>query len=288
MSSAVAEAIDFRDRYHQIAPGASFSTLEAALYAAPPLGATPLEEMTWVADNLDYVGEGLQAARLPDGFNTVYAGLSRTIANNMSDYSTPDVAHTAIIFEGHYRRPLANALQFLDGDNSALETISMPWQISLLRPTLLDQDLPPGVQAGLGINTHIRARDLGQSLVTSNPSDDYYYDYTATVGTHINETIDTLSGVLMPGHPSLRKVSVLAMKRLIAVGREHAWQDYEQARNMPVADQEETWKACDRRAARFGRMYLAVGGPVITMAHATERFKIGNREDNGFDDDLAA
>jgi hypothetical protein len=283
---AFARAAIFRA---QLGEGIDFGSLETALQSQPPEQATPLREMHWVADNLGEIEEGLQSAGLPSGFCQVYGRLSGNIAANLSSYSCPEaLGHTAIIFLDHFRGPQLDAIRYLQGDDSALGRISPAWQIGLLHPMLLEEGVPDGIQAGMGINTHIRSRDLTRSLYLSNPPAEYESDYTHTVRADISETIDELSGLMIPGHRIVRNANAGAMKRLIANGRAAAWDDHLRAQEMTDIQRQALWRGADEKAARFNRRYLVVGSGIFALARASEYLPFSGSEDDATDSQIAA
>ncbi len=265
MNIEVAEA--FRT---QLGPKPDFSILEQAIHRSPPRSAQPRDQMDWVADTLGEMGEGLEQAGLPDGFNIVYTRLSLDIANTFDTYKCPTaLGGAAVSFLDYYRRPAGAMVRYLQGDYKALKELTQPWSQTLLEPTLLAA--PKGLQSGLGINTHIRSRDLRGSLWATNAPSAYYPDFVSTVGNQIDVTIDELSPELVVGHPAARAGAMWVLKRMIKSGRSEAWEGFQAAKLVPDDRQrEELWLDADRRAAAFNSKYLAIGGGILRAVEMTD------------------
>lgn len=268
----------------QLGPNRNFEPLVSALHERPPEDATPYDNMRWVADNLFAIRDGLSGAGLPNGFSVVYSQLSHNIANGFDSYVHGDaLGRTAVKFHDHYSEPQLYAIEFLQGDNNAWSKITPAWLMPLLHPALLDADIPKAVQAGSGMGTHMLSRDLMRSVFLTGPPQGYKDEYTHLVGEHISNTIDELSGELIPGNSITRKATAWALKRLIAKARSMAWDAHEEAKLLPEEELEGFWQQADEQAARFNQHYLRIGGTLLSLAQASERLSF--RRQSGDEDE---
>lgn len=254
----------------QLGPTPNLTILEEGIHRSPPRNGQPTDQMYWVADTLGEIGEGLEQAGLPDGFNTVYTQLSFDIVRDFDSYTCPTaLGKAAISFLDYYRQPADAMVRYLQGDDKALHEMTQPWQQAQLDPRLLGA--PKGLQAGLGINTHIRARDLRCSLWATGAPDEYHTDFELTVGDQIDDTIDKLSPELVAGHSAARAGVMWVLKRMIKSGRSEAWDGFEAAKLVIDAERrEELWLAADRGAAAFNSRYLTVGGGMLRAVEMTD------------------
>lgn len=283
---AFAEAEIFRDRLGT----ANFESLETALREQlPPEDADPHTKMAWVAKNLGDIVEGCRSAGLPDGFSIVYGALSGNIRERLGSYRTPEhLARAAVNFEGIYCEQVDYSVRFLKGDDSAFGLIKPPWQIALLSPRLLDPDVPPALQAGMGVQGHIESSDLLDTFIASKSPASYHHDYHVNVKRDIADTIDERAAEFIPGTSALRAVMAGIMKVLIDRGRSQAWIDFQASRTMTAAECDELRRARDLKAARFNRRYLVMGAAMLRAGAALERVSKWNKTDDDDPELMAA
>ena len=293
MTRAEDNAFEFRDRYWQEAGAgtdidALLYPLDSTLRTLPPANISSQQKVAWSAGHLHEIGDGLAIAGLPGAFNHTYGSLTQTIAENFSDYHSPDTLGDAVVnFKGRYTAPLLSMTKFLKGEDAALYTMRQSWIQSMLHSKLLDPDAPGAIQTSMGIGSHIIV-DLAPTVVFVDPPEGYKEDYMTVVARHIAETIEQLAPELMPGHHSLRSMMIPIMNRMIHVGRLNAWRDYEKVKLLNSESQELLYSYRDRQASRLGLFYLTAGRSALALAHATEHFSFSHRSDAPVDDDRAA
>lgn len=258
---------EFRAR---LSPGTDFSMLNQAVQLSTPgTEIEPADRVLWVADSIDGITNGLQAASLQTSFGRVYGTLSRQIAVDFTDFNHPhDLANTAVTFFEEYRRPVAGVAYFLQGNDPALSDVLTPWVQTLMIEE--DQQVEDIVKFVAGMLAHI-ITDLKPSLDASNPSLNYRSDYTDKVGEKIEITTRSLAPDLLPGHPLLRKALIPVILWGIAYIRETAYINH-QAQKLATPEQKALLaQRLEREATRANAWLLRLGNTGVRAARVTER-----------------
>ncbi len=278
--------------YYDLAPdGVDVSPLAAAL---PPED-VKIHNMRLFVDTLGDVGETLEDAGLPPGFNRVYHYLSEEVLLSMTrdeagdeylerlrekhrfdqenypQFQYPEeVERTAGIFGEYYFSQLRLYAQAQKTQNPALlKQMTGPWQQALLDPRM--KDALPGLQFLAGMFTHITARDLAASLTESGVTEKYYKDYTEVVNWLIYKTTNDLAPELVPGHAVLRAGVKRPVVGLIALMREVSWRNSGEIRDADPDERERKLLVLDGTAERYNSIVLKVGGFAMKAAALTER-----------------
>lgn len=243
-----------------------------------------LQRTTDTAAALEALQPLLARAGIPDGFNLIYALVTRRcddvvaqneIGQQYGPFRAPEALSRTVPLFAEFELDAYRAFLWAVEMNrvgyagpEAFAAVPSHWRF-ILHPYFLQQASKVEV-FDKGMKAHIRG-DLKLALLLSNPPQEYGADYFGTVSRILYDIADEYAPQIVDGNPEIFRALLPSIMSGIFRIRDEAWLDWERLRRMPEAKQYEFARASSEAVARRNRISTPLGRVASGIYSQTNR-----------------